>query len=175
MRFWAIEARPGELLVDEAVVDEAVSRISGITTVEALLLFSTRVALDGFMEGFLPDGEVPAGRQELEAAFRRELEAMAEAAAEGASLRFPVFDTRSLIGVMETMALDVRYVALDLDALRPPAGVERRAVRGLPSGVRRLSFGCSRNVRRGLSRRERITAAVRQNVSAEPGSARTTS
>jgi hypothetical protein len=167
VRFWAIEARPGELLVDEAVVDEAVSRISGITTVEALLLFSTRVALDGFMEGFLPDGEVPAGRQELEA--------MAGAAAEGASLRFPVFDTRSLIGVMETMALAVRYVALDLDTLRPSAGVERRAVRGLPSGVRRLSFGCSGNMRRGLSRRERITAAVRQNVSAEPGSARTTS
>ena len=55
MRFWAIEARPGELLVDEVVVTEAVSRILGITTVEALFLFTSRTALDGFMEGFLPD------------------------------------------------------------------------------------------------------------------------
>jgi hypothetical protein len=42
MRFWAIEVRPGELLVDDAPVNEAVSRIAGITTVEALFLFTSR-------------------------------------------------------------------------------------------------------------------------------------
>ncbi len=52
MRFWAIEGRPGELLVDEAVVAEAVRRILGITTEEALFLYTSRVAMDGFLEGF---------------------------------------------------------------------------------------------------------------------------
>ncbi len=73
MRFWAIEARPGELLLDEAPVDKAVTRIAGITTVEALFVFTSRMALDLFMEGgFLPE-EGSASRQELEAAFEREL------------------------------------------------------------------------------------------------------
>ena len=83
MRFWAIEARPGELLLDDAPVNEAVSRIAGITTVEALFLFTSRMALDGFLEGFLPEEEVSASRQELEAAFERELQ-MAGVPAEGA-------------------------------------------------------------------------------------------
>jgi hypothetical protein len=114
MRFWAIEARPGELLVDDAPVNEAVSRIAGITTVEALFLFTSRMALDGFMEGFLPDEESSGSRQELEAAFEHELQ-MAGATVEGAELRFPVFAPESLIGVMETVSLDVQYVALDPD------------------------------------------------------------
>ena len=119
MRFWAIEARPGELLVDEVVVTEAVSRILGITTVEALFLFTSRTALDGFMEGFLPDdAEGQASRQELEAAFGRELETMAGAVAGGTSPQFPVFDPQSLIVVMESVSSDVRYVALDPDTPR---------------------------------------------------------
>ena len=114
MRFWAIEARPGELLVDDAPVNEAVSRIAGITTVEALFLFTSRMALDGFMEGFLPEEQSSGSRQELEAAFERELR-MAGATVEGAELCFPIFAPKSLIGVMETVSSDVRYVALDPD------------------------------------------------------------
>ncbi len=114
MRFLAIEARPGELLLDEAPVTEAVSRITGITTVEALFLFTSRLALDIFMEGFLPEGESSGSRQELEAAFEYELQ-MAGTTVEGAELRFPVFAPESLIGVMETVSLDVQYVALDPD------------------------------------------------------------
>ena len=114
MRFWAIEARPGELLLDEAQLNEAVSRITGITTVEALFLFTSRMALDLFMEGVLPEEESSASRQELEAAFEHELQ-MAGATVEGAELRFPVFAPESLIGVMETVSLDVQYVALDPD------------------------------------------------------------
>ena len=114
MRFWAIEARPGELLVDDAPVNEAVSRIAGITTVEALFLFTSRMALDGFMEGFLPDEQSSGSRQELEAAFEHELQ-MAGAPAEGTELRFPIFAPEDLIGVMETVSLDVQYVALDPD------------------------------------------------------------
>ena len=87
MRFWAIEALPGELLVDEVAVTDAVRRIIGITTVEALLLFTSRVTLDNFMEGFLGEGEadggLPASRQELEAAFEHELKMMAGAITEG--------------------------------------------------------------------------------------------
>jgi len=112
MRFWAIEARPGELLVDDAPVNEAVSRIVGITTVEALFLFTSRMALDLFMKGVLPEEESASSRQELEAAFEHELQ-MAAATVEGAELRFPVFAPESLIGVMETVSLDVQYVALD--------------------------------------------------------------
>ena len=119
MKFWAIEARPGELLVDEVAVAEAVRRILGIATVEALLLFTSRVVLDGFMEGFLENeeanGELPASRQELEAAFGRELETMAGASAEGGPPRFPVFEPRALVGVVEGVSSDVRYVALDPD------------------------------------------------------------
>ena len=114
MRFWAIEARPGELLLDDALVNEAVSRIAGITTVEALFLFTSRMALDGFLESFLPEEESSPSRQELEAAFEHELQ-MAGATVEGAELRFPVFGPESLIGVMETVSLDVQYVALDPD------------------------------------------------------------
>lgn len=116
MRFRAIEVPPGELLVDEVMVDEAVSRIAGIATVEALLLFTSKMALDLFMEGFLPDGENPAGERELEAAFKRELRTMAGVPAEEAvDLRFPVFGPGSLLGAIETVSLDVRYVALDPD------------------------------------------------------------
>jgi hypothetical protein len=115
MRFWAIEARPGELLLDEAQLNEAVSRITGITTVEALFLFSSRMALDLFMEGVLPEEEESsASRQELEAAFERGLR-MAEPPVEGIAVRFPIFAPEDLIGVMETVSLDVRYVALDPD------------------------------------------------------------
>jgi hypothetical protein len=106
MRFWAIEARPGELLLDEAPVDKAVTRIAGITTVEALFLFTSRMALDLFMEGFLPE-EGSASRQELEAAFERELR-MAVATLGRDELRFPVFSPEDLVGVMETVSLDVR-------------------------------------------------------------------
>jgi hypothetical protein len=119
MRFRAIEVPPGELLVDEVTVHEAVRRIAGIATVEALLLFTSRMALDLFMEGFLPDGEDPAGGRELEAAFERELRTMAGVPAEEAiDLRFPVFGLGSLLGVIETVSLDVRYVALDPDTPR---------------------------------------------------------
>jgi hypothetical protein len=122
MRFWAIEGRPGELLVDEAVVAEAVRRISGVTTVEALFLFTSRVALDGFLEGFLADAEAedgdPPSRQALEAAFERELEATMGAATEGGWPRFPVFDPRALVGVMGAVSSDVSYVALDPDTPR---------------------------------------------------------
>jgi hypothetical protein len=114
MRFWAIEARPGELLLDEAPVDKAVTRIAGITTVEALFLFTSRMALDLFMEGVLSDEESSASRQELEAAFERELR-MAGATLGGTGVRFPVFGPKSLIRVMETVSSDVRYVALDPD------------------------------------------------------------
>src|SRR5215207_1176463 len=114
MRFWAIEARPGELLADDAPVNEAVSRIAGITTVEALFLFTSRMALDLFMEGVLPE-ESSASRQELEAAFERELQMAGGAPVEGIEVRFPIFGTEDLIGVMETVSSDVRYVALDPD------------------------------------------------------------
>jgi hypothetical protein len=116
MRFRAIEVRPGELLVDEVTVEEAVRRIAGIATVEALLLFTSRMALDLFMEGFLPDEENLAGERGLEAAFERELRTMAGVSAEEAlDLRFPVFGAGSLLGAIETVSLDVRYVALDPD------------------------------------------------------------
>ena len=119
MRFWAIEGRPGELLVDEAVVAEAVRRVLGIATVEALFLFTSRVALDGFLEGFLADVEaedgVPPSRQALEAAFERELETMMGTATEGGRPRFPVFDPQSLVGVIGVVSSDVSYVALDPD------------------------------------------------------------
>ena len=119
MRFRAIEVPPGELLVDEVTVDEAVSRIAGIATVEALLLFTSRMALDLFMEGFLPDGEDPAGQRELEAAFERELRTMAGVPAkEALDLRFPVFGPGSLLGTIEAVSSDVRYVALDPDTPR---------------------------------------------------------
>jgi len=74
MWFWAIEVRPGELLVDGAVVTEPVSRIVGITAVEALFLFTSSIALDGFMKGFLEDGEGSGSRRELEVAFEHELQ-----------------------------------------------------------------------------------------------------
>jgi hypothetical protein len=117
MRFWAIEARPGELLLYEAQLNEAVSRITGITTVEALFLFTSRMALDLFMEGVLPDEEEEssASRQELEAAFEHELQRAGGAPVEGIEVRFPIFGSEDLIGVMETVSLDVRYVALDPD------------------------------------------------------------
>jgi hypothetical protein len=115
MRFWAIEARPGELLLDEAQLNEAVSRITGITTVEALFLFTSRMALDLFMEGVLPEEESSASRQELEAAFEHELQMAGGAPVEGIEVRFPIFALEDLIGVMETVSLDVQYVALDPD------------------------------------------------------------
>jgi hypothetical protein len=107
--FWAIEACPGDLLLDEAQLNEAVSRITGITTVETLFLFTSRMALDLFMEGVLPEEESSASRQELEAAFEHELQ-MAGGPAEGTEVRFPIFAPEDLIGVMETVSLDVRYV-----------------------------------------------------------------
>jgi hypothetical protein len=115
MRFWAIEARPGELFLDDAQVNEAVSRITGITTVEALFLFTSRMALDLFMEGVLPEEESSASRQELEAAFEHELQRAGGAPVEGIEVRFPIFAPEDLIGVMETVSLDVQYVALDPD------------------------------------------------------------
>ncbi len=122
MRFWAIEGRPGELLVDEAVVAEAVRRVLGIATVEALFLFTSRVALDGFLEGFLADVEaedgVPPSRQALEAAFERELETTMGTATEGGWPRFPVFDPQPLVGIMGVVSSDVSYVALDPDTPR---------------------------------------------------------
>jgi hypothetical protein len=114
MRFWAMEARPGELLLDDAQVNEAGSRITEIITVEALFLFTSRMALDLFMEGVLPEEESSASRQELEAAFDHELQ-RSGAPVEGIELRFPIFGPEDLIGVMETVSLDVQYVALDPD------------------------------------------------------------
>src|SRR5688572_16781421 len=93
MRFRAIEVRPGELLVDEVTVEEAVSRIAGIATVEAPLLFTSRMTLDLFMEGYLPEGEA-------------------------VEVRFPVIGAGSLLRVIESVSLDVRYVALDPDTPR---------------------------------------------------------
>ena len=83
---------------------------------EALFLFTSRTSLDAFMEGFLPDDESTGSRQELEAAFKREVETMAGASAGEGALRFPVFDAQSLVEVMEGVSVDVRYVALDPDA-----------------------------------------------------------
>jgi hypothetical protein len=114
MRFWAMEARPGELLLDDAQVNEAGSRITEIITVEALFLFTSRMALDLFMEGVLPEEESSASRQELEAAFDHELQ-RSGAPVQGIELRFPIFGPEDLIGVMETVSLDVQYVALDPD------------------------------------------------------------
>jgi hypothetical protein len=115
MRFWAIEARPGKLLLVEAQLNEAVSRITGITTVEALFPFTTRIVLDIFMEGVLPDEESSASRQELEAAFEYELQMARGAPVEAIEVRFPILPPEDLIGVMETVSLDVQYVALDPD------------------------------------------------------------
>ena len=116
MRFLAIEARPGELLLDDAQLNEAVSRITGITTVEALFLFTSRMALDLFMEGFLPEEEESsASRQELEVAFEHELQMAGGAPVEGIEVRFPIFSPEDLIGAMETVSLDVQFVALDPD------------------------------------------------------------
>jgi hypothetical protein len=92
-----------------------VSRIAGITTVEALFLFTSRMALDLFMEGVLPEEESSASRQELEAAFEHELQMTGGAPVEGIELRFPIFGPEDLIGVMATVSLDVQYVALDPD------------------------------------------------------------
>ena len=119
MKFRAIEVRPGELLVDEVTVEEAVSRIAGIATVEAPLLFTSRMTLDLFMEGYLPRRGAPAGERELEAAFERELRTMAGVSAEeeAVEVRFP-FGAGSLLGAIETVSLDVRYVALDPDTPR---------------------------------------------------------
>jgi hypothetical protein len=54
----------------------------------------------------------------LEAAFERELRTMAEEPSEELALRFPVFDPGSLVRAMETLSLDVCYVALDPDTPR---------------------------------------------------------
>jgi len=118
MRFWAIEARPGELLLDDVALNVAVSRIAGITTVEALFLFTSRLALDVFMEGILAEEESLGSRQELEAAFEHELQLAAGGgtSVEGAEVvRFPVFGPESLMGVIERVSKDVQYVALDPD------------------------------------------------------------
>ncbi len=119
MRFWAIEIRPGGLPVDEAVAAEAVRRILGITTVEALFLFTSRVALGGFLEGFLGDGDaydgVPPSRQALKAGLRtRAGDDGGDHRGRGWS-RYPDFDPRSLVGIMEGVSSYVRYVALDPD------------------------------------------------------------
>ncbi len=114
MKFWAIEIRPGELLADEVAVTEAVSRIVGARTVEALCLFTSRIALDAFIEGFFPESTMST-RQELEASFRRELESIEEMA-EGVHLRFPVFTARELIEVVRNVSLDIEFVALNPDA-----------------------------------------------------------
>ena len=121
MRFLAIEAPPGELLVDEVAVAQAVRRVLGVATVEALLLFASRVALDAFMEGFLPDGEAgggetSGGRRGLEAAFARELQAMAGGGTTGGlEVRLPEFEVGPLLGVLGGLLGEVGYVALDPD------------------------------------------------------------
>jgi len=114
MKFWAIEIRPGELLADEVAVTEAVSRIVGARTVEALCLFTSRIALDAFIEGFFPEMEMST-RQELEASFKKELESIEEMS-EGVHLQFPVFAARELIEVVRNASLDVEFVALNPDA-----------------------------------------------------------
>ncbi len=114
MKFWAIEIRPGELLADEVAVTEAVSRIVGTQTVEALCLFTSRIALDAFIEGFFPEIEMST-RQELEASFKKELESIEEMS-ERVLLRFPVFAARELIEVVRNVSLDMEFVALNPDA-----------------------------------------------------------
>ena len=118
-KFWAIETGPGALLVDEVVVTQAVSRILGVSTAEALCLFTSRITLDGFMESFLSDTENSTSRQELESAFKRELEeismATAEKKAEEMTLRFPTFTPRELLGALKDLYSDLDYVVLDPD------------------------------------------------------------
>jgi DNA-binding PucR family transcriptional regulator len=114
MKFWAIEIRSGELLADEVAVTEAVSRIVGAQTVEALCLFTSRITLDAFIESFFPETKMST-RQELEASFRKELESIEEMA-EGVHLRFPVFAARELIEVIRNVSLDMEFVALNPDA-----------------------------------------------------------
>ncbi len=88
MRFWAREARVGELLVDEAV-----SRISGITAVEAFLPYASKVALAVSWKVSCPMTRPTARLWPAGKTWRRAsgaLETMA-GVAEGATLRFPFF------------------------------------------------------------------------------------
>jgi hypothetical protein len=113
MRYWAIETSPGLLLVDEVAVRKEVKRILGQYTLEALCLFTSRVSVDTFIGGFLPE-ESYSSRQELERAFKNELEGT-RGPLEEPYLKFPTFTPRELVEVIKSISSDVSYVVLDPD------------------------------------------------------------
>jgi hypothetical protein len=114
MRYWAIETSPGWLLVDEVAVTRPVTRILGQPTVEALCLFTSRVTVDAFIEGFFLEGSFST-RQELEWAFRDELQGTRETLEEP-YLEFQKFTPRELVEVLRSMSSEVSYVAVDPDS-----------------------------------------------------------
>jgi hypothetical protein len=114
MRYWSIETSPGWLLVDEVAVTRPVTRILGQPTVEALCLFTSRVTVDAFIEGFFLEGSFST-RQELEWAFRDELQGTRETLEEP-YLEFQKVTPRELVEVLMSMSSDVSYVAVDPDS-----------------------------------------------------------
>jgi hypothetical protein len=112
MRYWAIETSPGLLLVDEVAVSKDVRRILGQDTLEALCLFTSRVSVDTFIEGFLPEESFT--RQELERAFKDELQGT-RGPLEEPYLEFPTFTPREVVQVIKSISSDVSYVVLDPD------------------------------------------------------------
>jgi hypothetical protein len=116
VRYWAIETSPGWLLVDEAAVTQDVVRIVGQSTVEALCLFTSRLSVDAFMEEFFPEESFDT-RQELEKAFRDELDGAVRPLAEP-YLGFPSFTPQELAQVVKSMSAEVRYVAVNPDTSR---------------------------------------------------------
>jgi hypothetical protein len=105
---------PGCLLADEVAAPRAVARIMDRPVVEALLLYTSRVSVDAFMEGFFPEESFGA-RQELERAFDEELKHM-RGPSEEPYLGFPSSTPGELLEVVESVSSDVRYVAVDPDA-----------------------------------------------------------
>jgi hypothetical protein len=116
VRYWAIETSPGWLFVDEVTVTQEVARIVGERTVEALCLFTSRLDVDAFMEGFLPEESFDT-RQELEKAFKDELEGTPGPSGEQ-YLNFPSFAPHELVQVVRSMSAELGYVAVNPDTSR---------------------------------------------------------